>query len=155
MELLAHNTQLDCELQEMYIISNHLKTDVTFIEDEIRFLKNTLNKYNIYIANTQLNRIIYFKRIIEQQETGIPLIKNKISGFLKCLGTLVNDSEKEISLDILEKFNTLNTEVKSIADQILSVKHSFFLFLEEITKTRKPHYTSMSFKKPLPLKFQL
>jgi len=136
MELLIDNTQLDCELQEMYMVSSHWKTDVDFVKDAIRFLKKTLNRYKTGIEDVQLTQIIQFQKIIEHERVKIREAESKISEFLELMGPIVNHSKNEFGLDVLEKFNELETVIKSITNYILLVKRLVFLFLEKIINAK-------------------
>ncbi|WP_429380068.1 hypothetical protein [Mucilaginibacter sp. UYCu711] len=155
MELLIDNTQLDCELQEMYMISSHWKTDIEFVKDEIRFMKNMLNKYQTGVEGVDLTKIIQFKKIVEHEGTKVQSAEAKISGFLELMGPIVNHSKKVFGLDLLEKFNELDTAIKSITNYILLVKRLVFLFLEKIINSKKNCQAVFTNKKPLPLKYKL
>lgn len=151
MEVLIDNTQLDCELQELYMISSHWKTDIAFVKDEIRFLKNTLNKYKIGIESVQLTRILQFQKIIENERAKILQAEAEICDFLELMGPIINHEKSEFGLDVLEKFNELETAVKSVTNYILLVKRLVFLFLEKIMNAQKTYQATLTNKKLLPL----
>ncbi|MDB5005526.1 MAG: hypothetical protein JWQ34_3751 [Mucilaginibacter sp.] len=155
MEVLIDNTQLDCELQEMYIISSHWKTDVDFVKDEIRFLKNTLNKYKTGVMDVEQIRITQFQKIVDHEEGKIHEAESKIFEFLELLGPIVNHAKNEFGLDVLGKFNELETDIKSVTNYILLVKRLVFLFLEKIINAKKHYQAALANKKLLPLKYQL
>jgi hypothetical protein len=131
MEVIIDNAQLDCELQEMYMISSHWKTDVEFVKDETRFLKNMLNKYKTSVEGAELTKIIQFQKIVEHEGTKIQDAETKISGFLKLMGPIVNHSKNEFELDLLEKFNELDTAIKSITNYVSLIKRLVFHFLRK------------------------
>ncbi|MES2377841.1 MAG: hypothetical protein V4553_14740 [Bacteroidota bacterium] len=155
MELLIDNTQLDCELQEMYMISSHWKTDVDFVKDEIRFLKKTLNKYKTGVTEVEQIRITQFQKIIDHEDVKIHGAESKISEFLELLGPIVNHAKNEFGLEVLEKFNELETVIKSITNYTLLIKRLVFLFLEKIMNAEKTYQAELANKKLLPLKYQL
>lgn len=155
MELLIDNTQLDCELQEMYMISSHWKTDIEFVKDEVRFMKNMLNNYKTSLTGIELTKAIQFQKIVEHEGTKIQDAETKISRFLELMGPIVNHSKNEFGLDLLEKFNELDTAIKSITNYILLVKRLVFIFLEKIINAKKNYQVVFTNKKPLPLKYKL
>lgn len=135
METIAVDNELEYELQEMYILSNHWQSDITFVQGEIRFLKNALDKYHVYTENLHLSETIRFNKILDIQEASIPGIKLKVSEFLKVIEPFVSSTKKEIGLAELEKFNFLGTEMASLLEYTRLVKRLVFAFIEEAIKT--------------------
>jgi hypothetical protein len=155
MEALLDNTELDCELQEMYMISSHWKTDIGFVKDEVRFLKSTLDKYKTRITGVELTKIIQFQKFVEHEEKKIQDAETKISRFLELMGPIVNHSKSEFGLDLLEKFSELDTAIKSVTNYILLVKRLVFSFIEKMINAKKTYQAAVANKKLLPLKYQL
>jgi hypothetical protein len=153
MQAVITDPQLDTELQELYIISSHWKSDISFVQDEIRFLKSTLNKYSIDIDRAHLHQIIDFNDIVIQQETTIPTIQTRVTEFIRSIEPIIKDSKKAIGLDTLENFNSLDTEIKAVANYVLKVKNLFFLFIDDVTRIAKQN--SVLSSKKLPLKYSL
>jgi ferritin-like metal-binding protein YciE len=136
MKTLVQDPELEYELQELYILSNHWMSDIHFAEDEIRFLKNMLNNYLVpNLKNDFLKEIENFNNILEQQNANIFHLKNKIRNLLKFIGPLINESNKQISVDLIEKFTGLETEVKTLFESVKQVKKSLFSFTEDVMKT--------------------
>lgn len=155
MELLIDNTELDCELQEIYMICSHWKTDIDFVKDEIRFLKNTLDKYKTCVIGTQLSKLSQFRKIIEYEAGKVQETETKIFEFLKLMGPIVKDTKNDFGLDVLEKYNKLETNIKSITNYVLLVKRLVFVFIEKMITAKKSYPAVLTNKKPLPLKYQL
>lgn len=155
MELLTDNTQLDCELQEIYMISSHWKTDLDFVKYEMRYLKNTLDKYKTCVIGAPLVKLSQFQKNIEHESAKIQEIETKISEFLNLMNPVVDHSKGEFGLDLLEKYNELETAIKAATKYILSIRRVAFLFLEKIINARKTYPAVFTSKKPLPLKYQL
>jgi len=137
METIKYNGQLDLELQELYIESSHWISDIDFVEDEVRFLKKALHKYHAYTEGLQLYEANNFIKILEQQHTNIPGIKIKVVELLKFIEPFVNDSDKEIGVDLVEKFIALETEIKALTEYLRLVKNLVFSFIEEAVKAGK------------------
>ena len=138
MKTIMQDTALDAELQELYILSNHWISDIHFIEDEIRFFKNMIDKYPVVtLTEEQLCQIADFDKSLSQFEGGMPDLKIRILNFLIFIDPLINASNKEIGFNLIEKFITLENEVKTLFDRVKQLKKLLLSFIEEVTKTAK------------------
>lgn len=131
MKTTTKDSELDSELQELYIVSNHWLSDIRFEEDEIKVFKHVINKY----LTTKKGMIVSdqvksFNETIAQQEAVTSSIKNKILELLKYLGPFVTGKGDKIDLDLLEKFGALETEVKALLESVKKLKNSLFSFTE-------------------------
>jgi hypothetical protein len=142
MKTIIQDPELEGELQELYILSNHWISDIHFEEDEIRFLKKIINNYLVPgLKSGQLNEIVDFNKTLTQQDENIANLKNKIAGLLKFIGGLVNDSNAEIRIDLVEKFAALEAEMKTLFESVKQVKKLLFSFTEEVMKTECNAFT--------------
>jgi len=142
MKTIIQDSELEDELQELYILSNHWMSDIHFEEDEIRFLKKIINNYLVPgLKSGQLNEIADFNKTLTRQDENIANLKNKIAGLLKFIGGLVNDSNAEIRIDLVEKFAALEAEMKTLFESVKQVKKSLFSFTEEVMKAECNAFT--------------
>lgn len=134
---VALDPELECELQELYILSKHWISDIQFAEDEIRFLKNVHHKYLVpELNNEQLIEIERFNKALAQLDGNIPDLKSKISTLLKFIEPILTDeSNTEINLSLIEKFTSLETEIKTMFESVKLAKKSLFSFIEDVMKT--------------------
>ena len=134
---IALDPELEYELQELYILSNHWISDIQFAEDEIRFLKNILHKYLVpALKNDQLIEMENFNKTLARLNVDIPILKNKILDLLKLIGPyLIDETNTEISLGLIEKYTGLETEIKALFENVKRVKKLLFSFIEEIMKS--------------------
>jgi len=137
METKADNAQLDLELQELYIESSHWVSDVDFVEDEIRFLKKALHKYYACTESLQLHEAGKFMKMLDQQHAHIEEIKPHIAGFLKFIEPVITAPVKKVSIDLVEKYIGLQTEIKALSEYVHLVKSLVFAFIEEAIKAEK------------------
>jgi hypothetical protein len=143
MKTILQDPQLDYELQELYILSNHWISDIHFEEDEIRFLKKVINDYLLPgLKNEQLNKIVEFNKTLTQEDVNISSLKSKITELLKFIGSLINDSNSEVSIDLIEKFAVLEAEMKTLFESVKQVKKLLFSFSEEVMKTECNIFTN-------------
>jgi hypothetical protein len=142
MKTIIQDPELEVELQELYILSNHWMSDIHFEEDEIRFLKKIINNYLVPgLTSGPLNEIADFNKTLTQQDENIANLKNKIAGLLKFIGGLVNDSNAEIRIDLVEKFAAVEAEMKTLFESVKQVKKLLFSFTEEVMKTECNAFT--------------
>jgi hypothetical protein len=135
MKAIINDPQLDFELQELYLESKHWLSDIHFGEDEIRFLKKVINNYLIPgLKDGRLIEIDKFNHELDQQDANILPLKNKITELLKLIGTLVNERDKDIGIDLVEKFAALEAEMKTLFEAVKHIKGSLFLFTEGVMK---------------------
>ncbi len=138
MKTIMQDPELDCELQELYILSRHWTSDIQFVEDEIRFLKNVIKKYLVPgLENGQLPEIEFFTIALDEQEVNIPGLKKRISKLLKFMEPIINEENKEIGIDLLERFTTLEKEMQALFESVKLAKSSLFSVAEKLMKTEK------------------
>lgn len=139
METVIKDDQLAYELQELYIISSHWNSDIAFVQDEIKFLNNTLNRYTTYTQNMHTDKTAHFYATLQTQEDNAYVINNKITALLKFIKPFVTGAKKEIGLDVLEQFNALAAEIKSIIECVKLIKSLVFAFIENAIKSGGYH----------------
>ncbi|MDB4901951.1 MAG: hypothetical protein JWQ63_1232 [Mucilaginibacter sp.] len=136
MKKIIKDLQLDDELQELYLECKHWLSDIHFEEDEIRFLRKVIDNYLVPgLKNEQLIEINNFNGALAQQDANIPYLKSKITGLLKLIGILINETDKEIRIELVEQFATLETEMKTLFEAVKQIKKLLFLFTEEVMRT--------------------
>jgi len=136
MKTITKDPQLDDELQELYLECKHWLSDLHFEEDEIRFLKKMINNHLAPGLNKQqLIRIENFNKPLSRYDANIPVLKNKINALLTLIGNLVNKTNQEIGIDLLEQFTALELEMKTLFEAVKQVKKLLFLFADDIMKT--------------------
>ena len=129
--------QLEYELQELYILSKHWTSDLSFVEDEVKILKDILDKYLSRMGNLQAKEAKNFEKILMQQDAVILDLKNKIQEFLKFVEPYINDAKKEIGLNFIEKFTLLGAEIKSVSEYVKVLKKLLFSFTEDVMRADK------------------
>jgi hypothetical protein len=142
MKTIIQDPELEVELQELYILSNHWISDIHFEEDEIRFLKKIINNYLVPgLKSGQLDVIADFNKTLIRQDENIANLKNKIAGLLKFIGGLISDSNAEIRIDLVEKFAAVEVEMKTLFESVKQVKKLLFSFTEDVMKAECNAFT--------------
>ncbi|WP_295711459.1 hypothetical protein [Mucilaginibacter sp.] len=138
MNTKQSDTQLEYELQELYILSQHWLQDISFMEDEVRFFKNILLKYQEACPLKEMPATAAdFITKIRGQEQHIDSLKIKIPEFLHFLKPFIDDSKKEMGIDFLERYNKLRTELRALFAAVKVTKTDLFNYTEAIMTKEK------------------
>ncbi len=124
------DTELETELQEVYMQATHWLQDISFLETETHFFNNIINRYQPSTAVTF--RKAEFDAKILEQATRLGALKTKIPDFLTFLDPFIGDLKKEMSLDFLARYNTLQNELESIFESLRMTKKELFHYTESI-----------------------
>jgi hypothetical protein len=127
--------ELEYELEELYILCKHWVQDISFVEDETRFFKNIAKKYSD--TNNQggdLSMVQLFKQKTIRQEANIAALKEGIAKYLKSLEPYISDLNKAMSIDLIEEFAGLQTEVQALFDEFRNMRKELFDFAEKVIK---------------------
>ena len=137
MKTIIMDEQLEYELQELYLLSKHWTSDINFVEDEVRILKDILDKYLGRMGDLQAKEAENFEKILIQQDAVILDLKNKIQEFLKFVEPYINDSKKEIGLNFIEKFSSLGADIREQSEYVKLLKKLLFSFTEDVMRADK------------------
>jgi hypothetical protein len=137
MKTIIMDEQLEYELQELYLLSKHWASDLKFVEDEVRILKDILDKYLGRMGDLQAKEAKNFEKILMQQDAVILDLKNQIREFLKFVEPYINDSKKEIGLNFIEKFSSLGAEIREQSEYVKLLKKLLFSFTENVMRADK------------------
>lgn len=138
MKKVMDDTELEFELQELYIIVNHWITDVCFIQDEINFLLYVLDKYQEHGDKEGFNnKRVHFEQLLNGQKTMIPGVIDEVNRYLKLLVPLIYDSKTAINLSLLEEFSITGEAILTLSSSVKSTKKELFVFIEQVMKSDK------------------
>jgi hypothetical protein len=138
MKKVMDDTELEFELQELYIIVNHWITDVYFIKDEINFLLYVLDKYQEHGDKDSFNnKRAHFEELLNGQKATIPGVIEEVNSYLKLLVPLIYDSKTAINLSLLEEFSITGEAILTLSASVKSTKKELFVFIEQVMKSDK------------------
>jgi hypothetical protein len=130
MTNLPPDTELETELQEVYIQATHWLQDICFLETETNFFRNILNRYQAEDAGVSRKEEFELKMLA--QETRLAVLKIKIPVFLVFLEPYIGDLKKEMHLDFLDKYNALQNELQALFSGLRFTKKELFHYTESI-----------------------
>jgi hypothetical protein len=138
MTNLPPDTELEFELQELYILCKHWMQDLRFVEDEIRFFKNILAKYrSTETEDDQKAKHLQFSLKIDELEGYTVTLKIAVPQYLNLLKPFITDLKKEMHLDLVLKYNDLETEIQTLFWKTKKLKCELLCFIEELMSTQK------------------
>lgn len=126
------DTELEYEVQELYILAKYWLKDISFAEDELHFFKNLLKKCGDDPSVDQQK----FGEKIREQEHNIANLKIAVPQFLEYLKPYIKDPKKEMDLSLLEKYNGLDDEIKILFEAVKTTKKELFSYAETVIAAR-------------------
>lgn len=138
MNTLPPDTELESELQELYVLARHWQQDIAFMEEELQFFKNVLNRYQpADSAGEAASKSSGFSSEIQRQEKHISALKIKIPDFLTFLEPFIGDLKKGMDMTFLNKYNQLQAELQDLFTDVKATKKALFSYTERIMNSEK------------------
>lgn len=132
MIVIQPDTQLEYELQELYILARHWLQDIYFAEDELSFFSNVITKYQNTISESFLiKRGVFYKKIADQK-SNISELKTAIPIFLALLEPYIKDLKTKMDLNLIEEYNGLNSNIQALLHSVQITKMELFTYTETI-----------------------
>lgn len=133
MNTTTLDTQLEYELQDLYISSKHWLSDVSFIADEIRFFKDLIDKYFIPGAKNEHSvEVRAFRKTISEKEVETVVLKSMVIAYLNFLEPFVCDLKQAIGFDLIEKHSYLENQIKEQFKSLKLFKKGLFSVAEKL-----------------------
>lgn len=133
MNNISPDSELETELQEMYILARHWLQDISFMEEELQFFKNVLNKYEPEeISGERSSKSMLFNQKINEQEQHLASLKTKIPAFLSLLEPHITDLKKAINLGFLNDYNMFEAELRALFAAVKLTKKDLFSYAESV-----------------------
>jgi hypothetical protein len=119
--------------EELYVLTQHWKSDIEFYKDDLRFLHNLIDKYIIWITQVDhLNLVKTIKLNLFDLKRSCELLSEKITDHLGHLGTMIEDPENK-SRDIFkEDHQQLEDEVANFVKRFRANRKEVFAITEYV-----------------------
>jgi len=138
MLITPADTELEYEVQELYILAKHWLQDISFAEDELHFFKHLLAKFQIDAPSTGHGiQWQQYNEKIAVQEHNIAGLKLSIPKFMQYLAPYVGDQKKVMDLNLLERYNGLDDEIKQLLSNVKTTSCELFACAEEVIEADK------------------
>jgi len=126
----AFDAELQTEFQEVYMQATHWQQDIAFLETEMFFFKQVINRY--HTAKSNLSREQEFVKKILEQENRLAALNGKIPEFLVFLKPYIEDAAKSMNLDFLNRYNSLKQELEGLFKSARAEKNELLQYVESI-----------------------
>lgn len=138
MKDLSTDTELEKELQELYILARHWLADLDYLEEELQFFKNILRKYCASSPAETDPQNTAFERKVFEMEDNLATLRKCIPDFLNFLAPFVENPGMQMDLTFLGKYNTVRTQLQSLFAAVRTTKKELFAHVEVITTKAHP-----------------
>ncbi|MFD2872934.1 hypothetical protein ACFS5N_10680 [Mucilaginibacter ximonensis] len=136
MNYSSPDSELEAELQEIYLQASHWLNDISFLETETQFFRNVIDRYPS--APGADMRSDEFKAKIEAQYQRLESLKAKIPNFLSFVEPFIGDLKKPMDMDFLNRYNTLHLELISLFNSYRLTKSELFQYTESLMAPKNP-----------------
>lgn len=124
--------------EELYVLTEYWKNDMEYYTDELRFLRNLVGKYLIWLLkdeNIDKARSIYNR--IKETEDEKEQIHEKIKKHLHHLTELIQDPEMKDEERFRNDHIELEEKVAALAKKFRTIKQEVFSITEHIMESEK------------------
>lgn len=127
------NTVRDVNWQELYILTDHWKSDLNFYKDDLRFLHHLIDKYIIWITkDDNLNLVQEIKKnLFEIRNEGVDLM-NEIITHKSNLGLMVENPVEGSNPQFVKDHETLEDKISKYVKLFRSNRKEVFNITEYI-----------------------
>ncbi|EHQ29233.1 hypothetical protein [Mucilaginibacter paludis] len=132
------NVQEEPYLQQIYIETGHWLNDMSFYDDEIRFLKAVLDKYFILLLSDEhVNRVQLISAHLGKTDVIKSLIKDEILKHRENLDATLKNSVPNREDFLALEHTRLRDELTEMTRNFKDVKHEIFKISEVAIKSEK------------------
>ncbi|MBW4891011.1 hypothetical protein KXQ82_14895 [Mucilaginibacter sp. HMF5004] len=133
MNITSTDTQLEYELQDLYIASKHWLSDIAFAEDEAKFFHTVIDKYiKPDIINGHDAKLHHCKMMLYQQQFEVIDLRNNVAAYLAFLTPLISDTSKKIGIELIETHSMLTDRIAALLDAVRLLKAELFALAEDV-----------------------
>lgn len=118
---------------ELYVLTKHWKSDLTFYKQDLRFLSNLLNKYFIWITKTEnLDAVKQIgQSVLDDKKSGKELI-NRVNEHLSHIALAIDDPFKQDSRIFRNEHQQLEDDIASFYKKVRKNRKMVFSITEHI-----------------------
>jgi len=130
---IQQNTIGEVNWQELYILTDHWKSDLNFYKDDLRFLHHLIDKYIIWITkDDNLNLVQEIKKnLFEIRNEGIDLMKEVIT-HQGNLGLMVENPVESSNPQFVEDHEDLEDKISKYVKLFRSNRKEVFNITEYV-----------------------
>jgi len=124
MTIAVEDSQLEAELQELYLVNKQWLSDLEFLDTELEFLRKLAATASVAVVrNEELNSLYII-------EDSYAFLKKDLTVYLHKLEPLIKGKSKQPDLKLIEGYAQLKTRFAEMFEQCGKLKKEIF----EVTK---------------------
>ncbi|MDB4270594.1 hypothetical protein N9896_00730 [bacterium] len=130
---IQQNTIGEVNWQELYILTDHWKSDLNFYKDDLRFLHHLIDKYIIWITkDDNLNMVNDIKKnLFEIRKKSMDLMK-EVTTHLGNLGLMVENPVQSSNPQFIEDHEALEDKISKFVKLFRTNRKEVFNITEYI-----------------------
>lgn len=118
---------------ELYVVSEHWKSDLEFYRDDLRFLHNLIDKYLLWITKSEnLDMVRELKVGLQEMNTRVEDLLAKVSQHRIQLGYMVEDPNRTDAGIIKTEHEHLEEEIAFLVKSFRANRKEVFTITEHI-----------------------
>ncbi|WP_149277010.1 hypothetical protein [Pareuzebyella sediminis] len=119
--------------QELYVLTNHWKSDMLFYKDDLKFLHHLIDKYFIWITQKDnINEVQEIGRDILKDTRECELLIEKIENHLLHIGTAIKEPLKKDSGKFRDEHQELEDEIAYFIKTVRENRKQLFKVTEHV-----------------------
>ncbi len=129
---------IDANWEELYVLTEHWKSDLEFYKDDLRFLHRLINKYFIWITEEEnLDMVRSLEISLVKMDRSCKDLLSKIGKHLIQLGKLVENSDDEQSRVFRIEHEHLEDEIADFVKCFRENRKEVFTITEHVIDSEK------------------
>ncbi|MEJ6979221.1 hypothetical protein WG906_02090 [Pedobacter sp. P351] len=136
MTTIIEESQLNTELQELYLISKHWISDLEFFHNDLIFLQKLVDRGCSQLKKHETSgNMAEMKIMVTDLKNSSALISENVISYLSLLEPMIKNSDKShYELSLIETHSHLECEIDSLLQTFKSVKQRVFKLTSERIK---------------------
>lgn len=125
--------QLSSELQEMYLENKEWSSDILFLEDEMRFFQQLLQKQlESPVKHDNAEQVAFINSSLNALQERRNHLKSILDNRKHVLEAMLRDEMRTITLTFIEEDAAIVKEIKALLATDKEVKKELFALIEEL-----------------------
>lgn len=130
------------EYQQLYVLTEHWKSDLEFYKDDLRFLHHLIDKYFVWFAHKEhLDEMRNLAARLSESRTKCDGLLEKTSKHLHHLAELIDDPFKYDSHKFRTEHEELENEMASFLKKFREIKKETFAVSEQVIENEVKRLT--------------
>lgn len=128
----------EADWQQLYILTEHWESDLSFYSDDLKFLEQLIDKYFIFIAQKEnRDKVLKITHGLTETRTNCQLLLEKTRKHLSHLAHLIDDPYKYDSHVFRNEHQKIEDDIAAFVKKFRTNRKNIFTITENIVKREK------------------